>query len=280
MLTSQGNLYAALGSLAAGAVLSIPFGLGIGALPLIAFAAGEAIAAMYLPGSITFRDKADRRFRARMRETTRKQLLQEIQARIKKQTLFDQNIKVWLRMRERVESLYNHAEDTKTNLSVQDVERLDDTTVEYLYIWLARLVIDDRASSVDMRDIQQRVAVIDREIDAARPGVDIRQLQKARAEYISLVERHNRMMSRRTAIEAAMLSMPDQLEEMYQSIMTNPTASGFGSRLDEMIEKLRLQEDIEAELSGDIEAALPGVTFSMQRPAAASRMAPNPAKTG
>ena len=131
-----------------------------------------------------------------------------------------------------------------------------------------------------MRDIQQRVSAIDREIGAARPGVDIRQLQKARAEYVSLVERHNRMMSRKTAIDAAMLSMPDQLEEMYQSIMTNPTASGFGSRLDEMIDKLRLQEDIEAELSGDIEAALPGVTFSMQRPAASQRVAATTAKAG
>lgn len=280
MLTSQGNLYAALGSLAVGAVLSIPFGLGIGALPLIAFAAGETIAALYLPGSITFKDRADRRFRARMRDTTRKRLLQEIQTRIKKQTLFDQNIKVWLRMRERVESLYLHAEDTKTNLSVQDVERLDDTTVEYLYIWLARLVIDDRADSVDMKDIQQRIAVIDREITAVRPGVDIRQLQKARTEYVSLVERHNRMLSRKTALEAALLSIPDQLEEMYQSIMTNPAASGFGSRLDEMIENLRLQEDIEAELSGDVEAALPGVNFTWQRPATAARMAATPAKTG
>ncbi len=266
MLTSQGNLYAALGSLAAGALLSIPFGFGIGALPLIAFAAGEAIAAMYLPGSITFRDKADRKFRMRLRETTRTRLIQEIQGRIRKRTVFDQYLKVWLRMRERVESLYRHAADTRTNVSVHEVERLDDTTVEYLYLWLARLVIDERAAAVDMKDIQQRITSIDREIAAARPGVDLRQLQKARTEYVSLVERHNRMLSRRTAIEATMLSMPDQLEELYQGIMTNPAAGGLGSKLDDMIDKLRLQEDIEAELSGEIEAVLPGVTTSLHRP--------------
>ncbi len=266
MLTSQGNLYAALGSLAAAALLSIPFGFGIGALPLIGFAAGEAIAAIYLPGSITFRDMADRKFRARNRETTRKRLIEEIQARVKKQTVFDQTYKIWLKMRNRVDSLYRHAEDTKTSISVQEVDRLHDTTIEYLYIWLAKLVIEDRAESVSPREIEQRVSQIDREISAARQGVDLRQLHKARAEYVALVERHNRMLSRKTAIEATMLSMPDQLEELYQSIITNPTASGFGSKLDELSEKLRLQEDIEAELSGEIEAALPGVTFSMQRP--------------
>lgn len=264
MLTSQGNLYAALGSLAAGALLSIPFGFGVGVLPLIAFAAGETIAAMYLPGSLTFRERADRKFRTQNREITRKRLLEEIQARVKKQTAFDQPFKVWLRMRDRVDSLYRHAEDTKTMVSVQEVERLHDTTIEYLYIWLAKLVIEDRAESINLRDIEQRVSVIDREIAAARPGVDIRQLQKARAEYGSLVERHNRMLSRKTAIEAAMLSIPDQLEELYQSIITNPTSAGFGSKLDELTDKMRLQEDIEAELSGEIEAALPGVTFSMQ----------------
>ncbi len=265
MLVSQGNLYAALGALAVGAMLSIPFGFGIGMIPIIGFAAGEAIAAMYLPASVRFRNRVDSRFRAQNRETTRNRLLKEIQTRIKNRTFFDQTYKIWLRMRERVDSLYRHAEDTRTKISVQDVERLHDTTVEYLYIWLAKLVIEDRAASVNPKEIEQRIALIDREISAAKPGVDIRQLQRARAEYVALVERHNRMLSRKTAIEAAMLSMPDQLEELYQGIITNPASAGFGSRLDEMSDKLRLQEDIEAELSGEIEAALPGVSFSMQR---------------
>ena len=49
VLTSQTNLYAGLGSLALGVVLSIPFGFGIGALPLIAFAAGDILAALHIP---------------------------------------------------------------------------------------------------------------------------------------------------------------------------------------------------------------------------------------
>jgi len=265
MLTSQGNMYAGLASVATAVLLSIPFGFGFGAIPLIAFAAGEFIAAMYVPATITFRDAADRRFRARNRAAARNRLLDEIQARDKKRTAFDQTLKTWRKMSERVESLYRHAAETRTNLLIIEIERLDDATIEYLCIWLARLVMEDRAESVNLKEIEQRVATINRELENARPGVDARQLQKAKAEYLALVERHNRMMSRKTAIEAAMLSMPDQMEEIYQTIMTTPASEDIGSRLEDSIENLRLQEDIEAELSGELEDALPGMVPPLQR---------------
>ena len=258
-------MYAGLASVAAAVLLSIPFGFGFGAIPLIAFAAGEFIAAMYIPATITFRDAADRRFRGKNRAAARNRLLDEIQARDKKRTAFDQTLKTWRKMSERVESLYRHAAETRTNMLIIEIERLDDATIEYLCIWLARLVMEDRAESVNLKEIEQRVAMINRELEAARPGVDARQLQKAKAEYFALVERHNRMMSRKTAIEAAMLSMPDQMEEIYQTIMTTPASEDIGSRLEDSIEKLRLQEDIEAELSGELEAALPGMVPPLQR---------------
>ena len=66
-----------------------------------------------------------------------------------------------------------------------------------------------------------------------------------------------------------MLSMPDQLDEIYQTIMTLPVTEDVGTRLEEAIGKLRLQEDIEADLAGDLAAAVPGV--AMPAPAAAAR---------
>lgn len=265
MLSSQSNMYAGLGSLATAALLSIPFGFGIGAIPLIAFAAGEFIAAMYIPNSIKFRDSIDRRFRAERRGTTRKRLLDEIHARRQKPAAFEQTYNVWLQMTERVNALYRHAADPRTKLQNSEIERLDDATIEFLCIWLARLVMEDRADSVNLQQVEQRVATIDRELASIRPGVDARQLQKARAEYLSLIERHNRMLSRKTAIEAAMLSMPDQMEEIYQTIMTTPANVDLGAKLDDSIEKLRLQEDIEAELSGEIDSSLLGMVTPRQR---------------
>jgi hypothetical protein len=277
MLASQGNMYAGLGSMAAAALLSIPFGFGIGAIPLIAFAAVEFIAAMYIPATITFRDAVDRRFRAKNRDSARQRLLDEIRARDKKRGAFEQTLKTWSKMSERVESLYRHAAEPRTKLPIIEIEKLNDATIEYLCIWLARLVMEDRAESVNLKEIEQRVAMINRELEAARPGVDARQLKKAKAEYLALVERHNRMMSRKTAIEAAMLSMPDQMEEIYQTIMTTPASEDVGSKLEDSIENLRLQEDIEAELSGELEDALPGIVPPLQRTAVKTQRMANQA---
>jgi len=56
-----------------------------------------------------------------------------------------------------------------------------------------------------------------------------------------------------------MLSIPDQLDEIYQTIMTLPASEDVGSRLEEAVGKLRLQEDIEADLASGLAEALPGV---------------------
>jgi hypothetical protein len=269
VLTSQTNLYAFLGSLAVGAVLSIPFGFGVGAVPLIVFAAGDILAALHIPSLPTFREKVDRCWRARARQASREQLMMEIQKRSGKRTLPSANLRTYQRMYERVQSLYQRADTGQGRLAYRDVEQLDDVTLEYLALWLALLVMDDRAESVNPREVELKVAALEREVAAPRPGTDLRQLQKARADYAAVIERHNRMLSRRRALEAAMLSMPDQLDEIYQTIMTLPVTEDVGTRLEEAIGKLRLQEDIEADLAGDLADAVPGV--AMPAPAAAAR---------
>lgn len=259
MLVSQSNVYALLVSFAAGALLSIPFGFGVGAIPLIAFAAGEAIAAMYVPASITFREQVDRRHRDAAREVSRARLVEEIRRRARRAGQFDNAMAVYGRMMERLNSLYRLAADSLTQLSRRDVEKLEDASLEYLYVHLALLISEGRAASIDLKDIGRRIDAIDRELVAPSAGTDARALQKARSDYLALTARHRRMLSRNTALEAALLSMPDQMEEIYQSIITAPTAEGLGAMLDEALASLRLQEDVERELAEDLSQELPGL---------------------
>ncbi|SBT08808.1 conserved exported hypothetical protein [Candidatus Accumulibacter aalborgensis] len=261
VLTSQANLYAFLGSLAAAALLSIPFGFGVGAVPLIAFAAGEVLAALHIPSLPTFREKVDRLWRAKARQASREQLIAELQKRAAKREGFSMRLRTYQRMLERVGALYQRAETGLSRLAHRDVEQLDDATVEYLGLWLSALVIDDRVDSINLREVDAKLAGIVKELAAPRPGTDIRQLQKARTDYAALIERHNRMQSRRRALEAAMLSMPDQLDEIYQTIMTLPASEDVGNRLEEAVGKLRLQEDIEADLASGLADVLPGVAM-------------------
>jgi hypothetical protein len=265
LLTSQGNLYAGLGTLAAATLLSIPFGFGIGAIPLVAFVAGEIIAGLYVPSSISFRERVDRKWRTRERAATRQRLHTEIDARGRTGSTFEQTMSAYSRMASRVASLYSRADDSQTRLSSGDVERLDDATIEFLYMWLAALVMDERGDAIKPREILERIAQLDQENAAPKPGADPRHLQKARTEYLAILERHHRMQSRKRALDAAMLSMPDQLEEIYQTIMTAPLSEDIGSRLEESIAKLRLQEDIEAELAGDMAEVVPGINVARQR---------------
>jgi hypothetical protein len=93
----------------AGAVLSIPFGFGVGAVPLIAFAAGDILAALHIPSLPTFREQVDRRWRAKLRQASREQLIDEIQKRAGKRALAAATLRTYQRMYERVQSLYQRA---------------------------------------------------------------------------------------------------------------------------------------------------------------------------
>ncbi len=265
MLTSQTNLYAFLGSLLGGVLLSLPFGFGIGALPLIAFAAAEAIAALYVPDLPVFRANVDRRYRGKAREAARRHLIEEIERRTERRRETRGSMAAYQRMCERVTSLYRVAEDSRTQLTARDVERLDDATLDYLSIWLGALIIADRSETIGLQDIEQRIAAVDGELKDAKPGTDIRTLKSARAGYADMLVRHRRMLSHRHAIDAALLSMPDQMEEIYQTIVTAPTSREMGSKLDEAISRLRLEEDIELELAQDLRELIPDFTGPLER---------------
>jgi hypothetical protein len=272
-LTSQGNLYALLASVAAAAVLSIPFGFGIGAIPLIAFAAGEVVAGMYIPSSITYRNKVDRRYREAARNGTRAHLVAEISRRMPSEARIDRTFDTHERMAERIASLYRLVADKRTQLSVSDVEKLDDATIDYLCVQLALLIIDDRSAAVDQGDIERRIAAIERELAAKQPGTDERQLLRARSDYLALASRHRRMLSRKAALEAALIAMPDQMEEIYQTIVTAPTSHELGAKLTDAVSNLRLREDIEIELVDDIAEEVPGLVVPLHRTPAQTRAA-------
>src|SRR5687768_1410569 len=81
MLFSQTNLHAFLATLAGGALLAIPLGLGGLAIPLVLFGAGDAIAAMFIPYSPKFRERIDTKHRRARREAITAHLSREISRR-------------------------------------------------------------------------------------------------------------------------------------------------------------------------------------------------------
>jgi hypothetical protein len=293
LLTSQGNLYAGLGSCAAAALLSLPFGLGIGLLPVLLYATGASIASLYIPGLKSFQDRVDNLFNRQRRTVAREHLCREISLRApgvvwadeadaspapvastpnptRYRQRGDKNPiavadeaagyqSAYRRMCERVSSLKMIAADRQTQMSSDDIERLEDTTLDYLSLWLASLVTEDRSRSVDQDDVRRRIGDLDAQLANAADSPEARQLRRAKADYTALLARQSAMQTKRQAIEAAMMAMPDQIEEIYQMIMAAPYSSSISSKLDESLSKLRLQEELEQELDEDLRDTVPSL---------------------
>ncbi|MEO8672992.1 MAG: hypothetical protein ABI411_16870, partial [Tahibacter sp.] len=95
---------------------------------------------------------------------------------------------------------------------------------------------------------------------------DSRSLRKARADLEELLLRHRRLASRKAAVEAALLSLPDAVEEIYQAVITTSSSAEGGTRLTEAIERLRLEEELESSYGAEIRDIVPSVA---PRPVAA-----------
>ncbi|MBB5017277.1 hypothetical protein HNQ59_000541 [Chitinivorax tropicus] len=247
MLQSQTNFYAFLGTVAASAVLAIPFGLSGAILPAIAFIAGEVIAATFIPASPTFRAKVDRTYRIRQRDQRMAQLRSEI---LRHCNDGHPNWRVLIKMQERIGAILTAVSHRETPIPTQDMARLEDSPVDFMGLWLARLSIASRQESVDENGLTRSIEQIDSQIAAG--GGDQHSLLKARADLEELRLRHQRLTGRKAAVEAALLSLPDAVEEIYQAVIAVPALNEGGGRLQEAIDRLRLEEELcigyEAEL--------------------------------
>ncbi len=254
MLTSQGNVYAGLFAAALGAVLSIPFGFGVGLIPLVCFAAGEAIAAMFVPTSMKFRRAVDLKHRRVRREDARRHLLRELDLRLPEGA---PEFSAYYRMLERIDSLRTIAASRGGSMGESDAERLDDACVDYLALLLAKAILDERRENVDVKALQIRGERIRAQLEKTQSGGSRRTLQKALNDVEALLDRHRRLEHRKTAIETALISMPDTLEEIYHNMITNPNASSAADYLQSAVERLRLEEELDYAVASEVEAISP-----------------------
>lgn len=255
-LRSPGNVSGLLGGAAIATVLSFPFGLLGAALPLLITAGIEVIACLFVPDMATFRRWADDQRKIQSRAEAIERVMSEIRKRCTSPNQFRQFLDDHQVIAQQVMSLLDLAKKKPGVLGLEDMERIADVPSEYLSFHLSLLVMDERAKAIDLRDITKKLALIRNQIERPEEGADLRQLERARTEYEALVARQQRMMSKRPAIEAAIVSLPDQLAEIYQMVM-GEGAQNDGARLTDAIGSLRLRQDIESEIAEDLSGAIP-----------------------
>jgi hypothetical protein len=264
MLTHQLSLYGLLGSLALGTLLAFPYGFGVAAIPVLCFAACEAIAALFVPSSSFFRNQIDRKKRQERREQARAHLLHEIRRRVAEDPLWE----LYHSLCERLVSLRQIARNRKTSLTESDVERLDDATVDFLGLWLGRLTMMERLETIDESDLKAKLKAVSAQLEAIEAHANRRHLEQAKADLERILTRRERLLARQAAVEAATLALADAFDELYQAVMTNPTSGDIGRQLQESVERLHIEEDLDLDLEDNFEAggSTPGRGLRLKEP--------------
>jgi len=252
-LTHSWSVHGLLGSLAAGSLLAIPYGFDVGAIPLVVYGAAVSLAALFVPSSSLFRNWVNRRKRQERMERARAYFLEEIERRAAPDAA---PLSRYQRMCERLESLRRVASERGTSLTSSDIERLEVATVDYLGLWLAQLAIRERRESLHGQNLDARLATIDRQLEQATDQVDRRRLEKARSDLATIIERRDRLSAKDASADAAMLTMVDTFEEVYQGVMTNPRSGDISRQLQEAVDRIHIEEELTTALDDGVSEIL------------------------
>lgn len=237
---------------------SIPMGWAGLALVGVVGAGFEALAALTIPSLPSFRAGVDREQRHQARDQRRLQLLTELSNYGDTAA-----INTYQHMLKRVQALYQTASDSRTQLTREDVEKLEDLTVDYLGLCVVNLSLKQRKDHASDEVAAKRIAGLQAQLqNKGLPQDEERQLRNALAEYTEVMNRSRRLAVRRSALEATLVSMPDKMEEVYQLVITSPYSSDMGSKLEESLSRLRMAEEVAAEFDSPYALDRSGPTTS------------------
>lgn len=257
-LRSHSHITALLVGLAASIAVSMPWGGDAFLLGLLSVLALDTVAVAIVPSLPPFREWADRKERAAILVEVHNRLMEEINAHGG-----STHVDSFSQMSKRVASLYRMADDPSSTLNHHDVQGLEDATMDYL-----RLCLSDAVLKAARRKGADSSSVIEdklREVrdTLARGGFgaqEIQQLRRAESEFSEALARQGRMASRKAALEASLLAMPVRMEEVYQMVMTTPSAGNLGSLLEDSLSRLRITEEVSIELDQELGYTVPSMT--------------------
>ncbi|MBK6616522.1 hypothetical protein [Ottowia sp.] len=243
------NIGLMTGMFGAGVLASYPFGMDGLILTFLAFLAVEVIGLATVPALPSFRAAVNKEAERREVRETSARLLAEIN-----QHGGSPHVRSYERMASRVESLYRIAADASTALSERDVAQLETLTLDYLRQCLSDSVLKGQDDEGVADSLKRQIRGLDQRIE--RGGLDAdekAQLTRARAEFEEALGRQGRMASRRSALDAALVSIPLRMEEVYQMVLTAPSSRDLSQLLEESMSKLRIAEQVQ---SMDVDALL------------------------
>lgn len=239
-LFSQSNVLSVLLGTAAAILLSFPFGAKGFVLPMIGIGTLESLALLFIPGMPGFRKSVDQRLREEKRTHLIQQLVRQI---LESVSQTHPNWSIFERMQERARSLAEMYKVRGDSVSERDVERVADAAAQFLANWLMAISIEARLKTLARSDLEKRRKEVTTRLEDD-PGNT--SLTRALNDIDALLERRERLINRKAAVEAGLLALPDAVEEIMNAALTSRGADDASQRLQDAVDRLHDEEEAEA----------------------------------
>lgn len=258
-----------------GCLMFLSMGTGfIGGLPLVLFTMLVALGAdlflnAALSSSVTFQYGVNRRIEAERRERTRLHLLSKIQEvgnyradpveqignlfiqadSMEHQTLWREEASGYhgdyYRMRANLDNLRELAQNSGTNLSPSDIDKLDEVTLDYLRLVYALYNLHQRMRNEHDSTVEKKIKDIEETLSGTGVPLATRsQLQNSLSRLKKTLERRQQYPARATALSARLMHMSEDFNELYHRLNSDPSASTVTGFLADMTEKLSIEEEL------------------------------------
>ncbi len=246
MLKSSGTVTAGAAALALGGILSIPLGLPGFLIPMIAATTGVTLAGIFVPGLPGYRAKVDARKRKEARKKIRQHLIDSLLYRAGEKHPNWQNL---TRMEERISDYFAFKRAASEELASSDVDRLMEAPNSYLSLWATHLSLAERLQSLEKANLPSRIKTLESEVKALPGNAN---LLKALGDLRTLQARRSTLEAKENAVEAAMLSLPDAVDEVTQGAYGAAETEKALGRLRSAVSELTSTEEIEQQLQIDM----------------------------
>jgi hypothetical protein len=254
LLKSSGTVTTGTAALAVGGLLAIPLGLPGLLIPVIAATTGIALAGIFVPSLPGFRSKVDARKRKEARTKIRAHLVDSLLYRAGQEHANWHNL---TRMEERIADYFAFKRAASEELPSTDVDRLMDAPNSYLSLWATHISLRERMETLERAGLPSRIKNLEADVKASPGNAN---LIKALNDLKTLQARSVTLEAKENAIGAAMLSLPDAVDEVTQGAYGATQTEKALGRLRDAVSELSISEEIEQQLQvemGELDLHLP-----------------------
>lgn len=255
MVFSSVSGWGLFGAVVGGAGLSVFLGLGVAAIPVLGFLTAEAVAAVFLPSSPVFREWADRKKRAEKRQVTRARLEKAVKSALWgdqgppwKQDMRDAGNN-YLLMLSRLEAFRKLAKDQGSSLSRYDVEKLEETVLDYLRLMYSRCLLQSQMDPERGDRIKAQMESLGAQLEDTNSEADRQMLNQTYLQLESILKRRERLPAKDMAAAAQLTVMSETFEELYHQVSSGKAANTY---LQEALTRMSIEEELSSAAEEEI----------------------------